>query len=320
MRSLTPIILFMAVLPLTASGRPRSYYQPIIDAEPFGAMAPDMPDPSAPTAQDPQKIIEESSKIQLCAMTIMPDGRTAVGLIDNGGAQPAYIVLFDNDSSNGLKLLFSDYEREIATFERDGTVFTLRLGLGLVETVTPALLEARAAEAAQIAAEEQTKRPPPNSLAEQLIAMQLSLPPDVEAPPLPIPIGDAEMFTREFDPNREERVPQSETEALVQAGVDELKQAVETGESPQEYLRRLAEHRQKEVERQQAEKRQAQEALEAELADRGLAPDDEAYIRRRTNIELMKKGVVPLSPVNDLTDEEIAEINGALEAEDGGTL
>ncbi len=318
MRELLPIVSILAALPLIAAGRPKHYYQPIIDAAPFGAMAPDPPALDDTPVQDPQKVLEESSKIQLCAMTVMPDGRTAVGLIDNDGSQPSYLVLFDSDSSNGLKLIFSDYDREIATFERDGTMFTLQLGLGLVETITPALLEAREAEAAQLAAEEQSRRPPPNSLAEQLIAMQLSLPPDVEAPPLPIPIGDAEMFTRKFDPDRDERIPETETEALVQAGVSELHQAVAAGESPQEYLRRLTEHRQKEVERQQAEKKQAQEALDAELAAGGLAPEDEDYIRRRTNIELMKKGVVPLSPVNDLTDDEIAEIDAALSAPDTG--
>ena len=185
------MVYILAARPLIAAGRPKHYYQPIIDAAPFGAMAPDPPALDDTPVQDPQKVLEESSKIQLCAMTVMPAGRTAVGLIDNDGSQPSYLVLFDSDSSNGLKLIFSDYDREIATFERDGTMFTLQLGLGLVETITPALLEAREAEAAQLAAEEQSRRPPPNSLAEQLIAMQLSLPPDVEAPPLPIPIGDA---------------------------------------------------------------------------------------------------------------------------------
>ncbi len=96
--------------------------------------------------------------------------------------------------------------------------------------------------------------------------------------------------------------------------MDELKEAVAAGESPQDYLKRLVEHRQKEVRRQQEEKRAAEATLKAELSADGLSKDDEAYIRRRTNIELMKKGVVPLSPVNDLSPAEQAEIDAARDA------
>ncbi len=294
----------------------RARYQLIIDREPFGPMAGTLATEEAqPPAQDPQKVLEESNKIQLCAMTITPDGRTAVGLIDNAANPPALITLFDGETFNGLEMLLSDLDEEFATFRREGITFTLRLGLGLVETITPELLAQRKAEAeaAEVEAEAR-ERKRPNSLAEQLIAMQMSLPPDVEAPPLPIPIGDAEMFTRAFNPDKPEQDPETEAEAVVKAGVAELKDAVAAGETPQEYLARLVEHRQKEVRRQQEEKRAAKEALDAELAAGSLSKADEEYIRRRTNIELMKKGVVPLTPVNDLSDEEQAEINAALDA------
>ncbi|MEG2415552.1 MAG: hypothetical protein RSB74_06505, partial [Kiritimatiellia bacterium] len=152
------------------------------------------------------------------------------------------------------------------------------------------------------------------SLAEQLIAMEMSLPPDVEAPPLPLPIGDPELFVKKFDENKEESEPATESEAIVKAGVEELKTAIANGETPQSYLKRLTEHRQKEVERQQSEKKQAQEALQAKLEQNEVSADDEAYIRRRTNIELIKKGVVPLSPVNDLSEAEQSEINAAINA------
>lgn len=291
----------------------RARYDFIIAREPFGPMSGDTGTEETGTqVQDTQKVVEESNKIQLCAMTVTPDGRTAVGLIDNGVNPPAAITLFDGERSNGLELLLSDLDGEFATFRRDGVTFTLRLGLGLVETITPELLAQRqeqAEQAAEQAAEAERKRP--NSLAEQLIAMQMSLPPDVEAPPLPIPIGDAEMFIKAFDANKPVAEPETEREALIKAGVEELKEAVASGESPQEYLRRLVEHRRKEVLRQQEEKRAAQESLKAELSAGGLSKEDETYIRRRTNIELMKKGVVPLSPVNDLTPAEQAEIEAA---------
>ena len=313
--------LALALLPALAQAwapKSRAAYDDIVRAEPFGPMAAEVfgaqADPETPIVTQ-EMVEEESNKIQLCAMTVTPDGRTAVGLIDNGVQPPAYITLFDGDESNGLELLISDLDREFATFRRDGVTFTLGLGLGLMETITPELLAQRQAQAEEeAAAEAERKRKSANSLAEQLIAMQLSLPPDVEAPPLPIPIGDAAVFTREFDPGKERAAPETETEALIQAGVDELKEAVASGESPQDYLKRLVEARQKEVERQKAEKQAAQAALDQELATGGLSDDDAAYLRRRTNIELMKKGVVPLNPVDDLTDAERAEIDAALAA------
>ncbi|MBR5588249.1 MAG: hypothetical protein IKW23_05315 [Kiritimatiellae bacterium] len=294
--------------------RPRAYYELIIKSEPFGPMAPDEPEVAEEViVQDPEKVKEESSKIQLCAMTYTPDGRTAVGLIDNGSNPPGYITLFDGDESNGLTMVLSNLEEEYATFTRDGVMFTLKLGLGLMETITPELLAQREEEAIlEEEAQAEIERKRPNSLAEQLIAMQMSLPPDVEAPPLPIPILDTEDFVREFDPNKERGEPETDEEALIQAGVAELHDAVASGETPQEYLKRLVEHRQQEVKRQQDEKARAQQELDEQLASGNLSKETEAYLRRRTNIELMKKGVVPLTPVDDLTEEEQAEIDAAL--------
>lgn len=312
---LTGVAAIAAAMP--GSLRPRSYYELIISSEPFGPMAAEAaPETDEILNQDPEKVQEESSKIQLCAMTYTPDGRTAVGLIDNGSNPPGYITLFDGDESNGLTMILSNLDEEYATFTREGVTFTLKLGLGLMETITPELLAQQEAqqEAERIEAET-VERKRPNSLAEQLIAMQMSLPPDVEAPPLPIPILDAEDFTREFNPNKKKDEPQTETEALIQAGVSELNEAVATGESPQDYLKRLVEHRRNEVKRQQKEKALAQEALQQQLAEGNLSEETKDYLRRRTNIELMKKGVVPLTPVEDLTEEEQQEIDTALEAE-----
>ena len=288
-RLLASLLLAAAALAQGAwEPRAREHYALIIDKEPFGPMAAETAGGEAVPEATPEQVREESNKVQLCAMTVTPDGRTAVGIIDNGANPPAYITLFDGESSNGLELIVSDLDREFATFRRDGITFTLGLGLGLLETITPELLAQREAEAQELAAaDEERKRKSANSLA---------------------------AFTKEFDPNKARSEPQTETEALVQAGVEELKAAVAAGESPQDYLRRLVAHRQQEVQRQQAEKQAAQNALDQELAAGGLSESDAAYLRRRTNIELMKKGVVPLTPVNDLSDSERAEIEAALNA------
>jgi hypothetical protein len=283
--------------------KPKPFYELIITSEPFGPMAQEAEAAVEDVVeQDPVKVQEESSKIQLCAMTYTPDGRTAVGLIDNGTNPPGYITLFDGDESNGLTLILSDLDEEFATFTRDGVTFTLKLGLGLIETITPELLAQREVEKVEEEIQEaEIERKRPNSLAEQLIAMQMSLPPDVEAPPLPIPILDTEDFVREFDPNKERAEPETDEEALIQAGVAELHDAVAAGETPQDYLKRLVAHRQEEVKRQQEEKARAQKELDEQLASGTLSKETEDYLRRRTNIELMKKGVVPLTPVEDLT-------------------
>lgn len=311
------LLLFTGILTISATAYPKSRYKPIIDCLPFGPMAEEADPNAVPEVvqQDPELVKEESSKIQLCAMTWTPDGRTAVGLVDNGVEPAAYITLFDGESSNGLTLILSNLTEEYATFERDGITFTLKLGLGLIETITPDLLAQREEEAIIAEAEEaERKRKRPNSLAEQLIAMQMSLPPDIDAPPLPIPMGNIEDFTREFDPNKEREAPQTETEALIQAGTDELKAAAEAGESPQDYLKRLVEHRKKEVERQQAEKKRAQEDLDALISSGRHTEEEIAEIRREINIDLLKRGVVPLNPVDDLSDLEQAEIDAALDA------
>ncbi len=321
MKYVVLILLFfcIGVAPLEAAYalKDRAYYSIILSRKPFGDMATaaTAAEQAAVPEQDPVKVEEESNKINLCAMTYTPDGRTAVGLIDNGVNPPAYITLFDGETANGLTLVISDLDKEFATFKRDGITFTLGLGLGLMETITPeslALQERQEEEEEIRQAEIERKRP--NSLAEQLIAMQMSLPPDVEAPPLPIPIGDASQFTAEFEPGRVRDAPETESEALIQAGVAQLNEAVATGESPQDYLKRLVEHRQKEVERQQSEKRAAQLAIDEALASGQYTEEDAIFLRRRTNIELMKKGVVPLEPVSDLTEAEQAEIDAALNA------
>lgn len=317
------MLMALGAAVVAMAARPKAFYELIISSEPFGPMAAEVQaEAEVSVALDPKKVQEESNKINLCAMTETPDGRTAVGLIDNGVSPPAYITLFAGETANGLELVLSDLDGEFATFRREGVTFTLGLGLGLLETITPEVLAQRQVKAEEEAAEAAAKaeaaaereRKKPNSLAEQLIAMQMSLPPDVEAPPLPIPIGDDIDFTQEFEPGKERGAPETETEAIVQAGVAELKEAVASGESAQSYLRRLVEHRSAEVQRQKREQAAAREAIEATLSTGQLSESEAAAVKRQANLELMKKGVVPLEPVENITAAEQAEIDAALEA------
>ncbi len=301
-----------------ASKRAFKPYQSIIEAKLFGEIAAVEDDAQAnqkPVNEaTPEEVKQEAEKLTLCAMTIMPDGRAAVGLIDAGVQPAASLLLYQGDKANGLEVVIVDYASEIATFKRGEILFTLKYGAGQIETITQEMLdEKRAQETAALAkAKHDPKKPRYNSLAEQLIAMEMSLPPDVQAPPLPIPAGVD--LTKPFDPDAakpqadpESQPAQAELDDIVQAGMAELKDAKLAGESPQSYIERLSAHRAKEFERQQAEKAQAKQDIEDALANQSLSEADRDYIKRRTNIELIKKGVVPLENI-ELTKEEEKEL------------
>ena len=82
---ITLLLVALSAAAVVAAARPKAYYELIISSEPFGPMAVEVQAEAETSAVvDPQKVKEESNKINLCAMTETPDGRTAVGLIDNG--------------------------------------------------------------------------------------------------------------------------------------------------------------------------------------------------------------------------------------------
>lgn len=302
--------------PRAGRSQPFDHYQVIIDRMPFGAMASGVQS-EADTPEDMQFVAAEevqqlAAKLTMCAMSIMPDGRYAVGIIDSSVTPAVSHILSQGDGPvEGITLDLVDIESKVATFSKDGITFSLKLGVGIVETLTEETLaeeqRKREEEAAALAA----AKPRPNTLAEQLLRMQTSVPPDVEAPPLPIIQGDMASLTKPFDPDQEKKEPEDEHDEIVQQGLEELKASVKAGETPQQYFERLQAHNREEARRQQAEKRAAAE-LEKELAKNLETEQERADLRRRINIELLKKGVVPLDNENIiLTPEEEKELVNA---------
>ncbi len=314
MRAL-PLLLLLPLL-APGAGRPFAPYQVIIDRQPFGPMAPDPAPPGtepagpAPDFAATEEVQQLAGKLVMSAMITLPGGQTAVGVTDTTRSPSVSHLIAQGDPPvDGITLELVDFTDKIATFSKSGITFSLRLGSGIVETLTPELLARREQQRLAEAAAREPPKPRYNSLAEQIIAMQMSVGPDVEAPPLPIITGDLAALTKPFDPERPPEAPQTETDHLVAQGIEELRRSVEAGETPQQYIDRLQTHQRAEAQRQQQEKKIAAEA-EKELLKNARTAADEARIRRRMNIELLKKGVTPLEPIT-LTPEEDRELKEA---------
>lgn len=311
---------FCALLPavLTAQERSFSPYQVIIDRMPFGAIEAEASADALDQAGPPpefvasQEVQQMAAKLVMSTIAMMPDGRPAVGVTD-ASQSPAvsHILVVDDPPVGGLTLELVDFTGMVATFSKGGVPFSLKLGSGIVETMTPESLAA--AEKQRLEEAEAAAKPRANSLAEQLLRMQLSVGPDVEAPPLPMISGDLASLTKPFDPERKNEAPKDEIDEIVAQGIEQMRQSEAAGETPQQYLERLQAHQKAEALRQQEEKKAAL-SDEKELIKHARSEEEEEQIRRRLNIELMKKGVTPLEPV-DLTPEEEKEI-----ADAGGVL
>jgi len=113
-------------------------YQPILDRMPFGAL----PDPTvAPPSQDDALKKKEQEllarQVNMSAVNIMPDGRTAIGFTDLSAKPPVNHYLHVGESSDGWTVIDADYDEETATIKKGGVEIALKLGKGLIES--PAL-------------------------------------------------------------------------------------------------------------------------------------------------------------------------------------
>lgn len=120
---------------------PFSAYQPIIDRMPFGA-APDPLSFVTPTTVDERKAQAEAAKlaqqINMSALTIMPDGRTAIGFTDVSVKPPMSYYLPVGETAGGWTVVDADYDEDTATImSKDGIEITLQLGKGLVQPAAP---------------------------------------------------------------------------------------------------------------------------------------------------------------------------------------
>lgn len=118
---------------------PFGHYQPILDRMPFGALPANFGqvavDPAA--AQTAAQVQAEQQKlakqVNMSAVNITPEGKTAIGFTDLSAKPPLNYYLLVGASADGWNVISADYDEEIATLEKDGVTITLKLGKGLVD-------------------------------------------------------------------------------------------------------------------------------------------------------------------------------------------
>lgn len=157
---------------------PFAHYQPILDRMPFGAMpvvAPQVStDQAAADATEAEVFAEQqalANQVTLSAVNITPKGHTAIGFTDRSINPPANYYLRVDESANGWTVKDADFDDEIATLEKDGVFITLKLGEGLVappaavpQPASP-VAGVPAAPAAAVAPQPAAARQPHRSLA-----------------------------------------------------------------------------------------------------------------------------------------------------------
>ena len=134
--------------PLTAAATaytpaPFTDYQPIIDRMPFGALppgfgqeavAPELVPIDAQLQAEQQKLAKQ---INMSAVTVTPNGATAVGFTDLSEKPPVSYYLLVGDTGGGWTVLAADYDSEWAQIEKDGVPITIQLGKGLIDGPPP---------------------------------------------------------------------------------------------------------------------------------------------------------------------------------------
>jgi len=117
-----------------------SAYQPILDRMPFGVLPEAVATPTLPTA-DEMKTKREAEmlarQVNMSAVNIMPDGRTAIGFTDLSAKPPVNHYLHVGESSDGWTVVDADYDEETATIRKGDVEVVLQLGKGLVEPAAP---------------------------------------------------------------------------------------------------------------------------------------------------------------------------------------
>jgi len=147
------------------AGQPSfGHYQPILDRMPFGTPPPNFGeapvDPAAAQSEEAAKAEQQklAQQINMSAVNITSDGKTAIGFTDLSEKPPINYYLLEGASAGGWKVLSANYDEETATIEKNAISITLKLGRGLVEPAPPSKTPAPPAPRAPPAAA------PPNRL------------------------------------------------------------------------------------------------------------------------------------------------------------
>ena len=265
---------------------PFGHYQPILDRMPFGSLPTNFGqvpvDPAA--AQTAAQLQAEQQKlakqINMSAVNITPEGKTAIGFTDLSAKPPVNYYLLVGTSADGWQVISADYDDEVATLEKDGVSITLQLGKGLVDPSTlPAKQPAVPAAPAGVAA----GVPPPGSMM-----------PGLGRRGAPNPLSGANLAPRSFNPTAKIQVPalaagpaagkdgdiRSYKERLLERKTQQTEADIAAAKRQRELLEKLArEVAKKEIAKREEEAAQAAAAEPAMDAQPQEAPPQEGVVQ-----------------------------------------
>jgi hypothetical protein len=287
---------------------PFSHYEGILERMPFGKALPVSATAAAAVAAVAPPPPAFSNKLTLCAINRAPNGSLAVGFVDNGVNPPRNYYLDVGDSEDNFTVLNADIEQESAVIDKDGVSVTLKLP-GSDRHVTSAmdLAALAAAKFASLAQPDEDPIAPPSkpsftNVLEQLLSMELSIPPGVASPPLPI-LGDLHEETHKalasvivIETNDTDAVAAHKEN--VGWAKEELRSHIQEGGNAVSYLQTLKDRRAAEIARQK-EAREAAEAQVRELAKK-LSQEELDKQLDAINKNLTDTGVDPI----DAPDQE----------------
>ena len=282
-------------------------YEGILARMPFGLPPPPpaTPPPAAPPATPPPPPF--ATKLTLCAINRTPMGSLAVGFTD-ASQNPIHSYYLDvGETQDGFTAVSADFDQECAEIAKDGTTITLWLnaskrdvkaGAG-ASTTRPSPLALARTETKPTVPDgffRQPNRPMFTNAVEQLLSMELSVPPGTDAPPLPI-VDDMPRDTRKalssvivIETNDTEAVA-AHKENIGWAKA-ELKSHIQEGGSTSSYLQTLKARRAAEIARQKEAREQA-EARIRDLANKLSTAEMEKQLEE-VNKTLTDNGVEPI--------------------------
>ncbi len=275
---------------------PFSDYQPILDRMPFGALPPGFGQVAVDPVQtqtDAQLLAEQqklAKQVNMSAVTITPNGATAIGFTDLSEKPPVSYYLLVGDSAGGWTVVNADYDEEWAQIEKEGVTITLQLGKGLIDAppVASAAPVAPAATVAQAPA------------AAALTAADPALP--AEEPPAIILRPSQIASVTPPEPS----YPATE-KAEMDLRRDEIAKIKESGGDLKSYLQRLRERKAQERADKETAEIAAREKLQ-ELA-RKISQDELAKHERAINLDLIAQGAKPVSSIELSPEEEEALVD-----------
>lgn len=277
--------------PLTAAATaytpaPFSDYQPILDRMPFGALPPGFGQAAAEPVllqTDAQLQAEQqklAKQVNMSAVTITPNGATAIGFTDLSAKPPVSFYLLVGDSAGGWTVLNADYDEEWAQIEKEGVTITLQLGKGLIDAPPiRAPAEVANAPAATPALDE-------HPAAEAVPALRPGLirrPSQANMPPIPGLVTTAQRT----------ELPQTR---------EEIAKIKEQGGDVKSYIERLRERKIREKAEKTAVEQFASEKLQ-EMARR-ITQDELAKKEREMNLSLIEQGDKPVSDIQFTPEED----------------